>query len=62
MTQAQWYEQLFQWINWYRQTNIGLAYYLKIDPYELEANEWARRVIDLKWFREQQTKSNTHDG
>ena len=41
-----------------RQTNIGLRYYLKINPDELTLQEWAFRVIELTWIREKEAKQN----
>jgi hypothetical protein len=39
-----------------RQTNIGLRYYLNINPYELSLEEWAMRVIELRWIREKEAQ------
>jgi hypothetical protein len=52
---------MFNWTTWLRQTNMGLRYYLQIDPYDLEVGEWGRRVVELTWFKQQQSKSNNPD-
>jgi len=52
---------LFEWISNIRKTNIGLSYYTNINPYDLDANEWARRVTELTWLREQQAKTQQSD-
>jgi len=47
---------MFKWTTWLRQVNIGLSYHLKINPYNLTIDEWARRVRELDWIREQEAK------
>lgn len=48
---------MFEWTDWLRQTNFSLIYYAKIDPYQLSIDEWARKVKELQWIRDQETKS-----
>ena len=49
---------LFEWIEEFRKINISLQYYLHINPYELELNEWARKVKELEWIRQEEAKAN----
>ena len=49
---------MFEWTDWIRQTNFSLRYYANIDPYELPINEWAMRVIELLWIRQEETKES----
>ncbi len=47
---------MFEWTSWLRQTNISLRYYLNIDPYTLTEQEWAMRVVELRWIRLEENK------
>lgn len=55
--EAEWCKRLFEWISNIRKSNISISYYTNIDPYQLETNQWARRVKELEWLRIEQSKT-----
>lgn len=48
---------LFEWVEEFRKINISIQYYLHLNPYELELNEWARKVKELEWIRQQEAQT-----
>lgn len=58
ITEARYMRYLYEWIDEFRKTNITLQYYLHIDPYALSLDEWARKVKELEWVRQEEAKAN----
>lgn len=49
---------MFDWTSFIRKSNIQLQYYLKIDPYALPIDEWARKIKELEWLRKEEAKQH----
>jgi len=46
-------------VEWIRKINAQLRYYFHIpDPDSLTDDEWAARIKELEWIRQEEAKSN----
>lgn len=58
ISEEEYYRRLLEWVDGKRQTNALIRYYFHIEPYDLELETWARRVIELHWVRTEEAKNN----
>jgi len=54
----EWGRQFKQWVDNVRKLNAQLRYYYGVEPGNLSITEWAFRVNEMKWIRQEEAKQN----